>query len=100
MCVWIFYVEMDEFSDHSDVELLSQLPEEDVLNTAVDTEEGFEAVLQEIRNDEQKDWPEPQEILLDDVWVPIIYGLFVIVSLQFVQDFGWEFWNLVQVFWF
>lgn len=47
-------LEMDDFSDNSDVEILSQLPEEDLLNTVVEGEEAFAEVLEEIQKEEKK----------------------------------------------
>ncbi len=49
-------LEMDDFSDNSDVEILSQLPEEDLLNTVVEGEEAFAEVLEEIQKEEKKNW--------------------------------------------
>ncbi len=60
--VWVNFSElckMNNFSDNSDMEILSQLPESDILNTVVDSEEGFGNILDEIQQDEQCTDKEP-----------------------------------------
>ncbi len=56
---------MDDFSDNLDVEILSQLPEEDILNTVVDSEEGFENILAELWAEAKAQEIEKETLLSD-----------------------------------
>ncbi len=56
---------MDDFSDNLDVEILSQLPEEDIPNTVVDSEEGFENVLAELQAEAKAQEMEKETLLSD-----------------------------------
>ena len=80
---WIFACDMADFSDNSDVEIISQIPEAELLNTACDQEECFGNVLEEICVEQQEQDYHDQESLLTDMWVYFCMGI-----LRSIFQFG------------